>query len=188
MASFETARRGRWVIKKIVGRGFYRGLGPDVRRKVSILSNAGFEWDSLWFGFGIEFRVRCDLGKNILQLLHSRPKTSLTRWLGPRSRCSLSRHGTEPTQRPVMRGKRWHRGFASQELGQKWANWADCIWRRAWKRNGKENKKGKWPGWGFGPGEIQKILKAFHFQIFFTNIKLIWIPFKIEFRRLLLAQ
>jgi hypothetical protein len=58
----------------IAGRGFYSGLGPDVRSKVSILSSARFEWDSLWFGFRIEFRVHCDLGNNVLRLLHSRPQ------------------------------------------------------------------------------------------------------------------
>jgi hypothetical protein len=63
-----------WRSKGVTGRGFYRGLGPDVRCKVSILSNARFEWDSLRFGFRIEFRTRCDLGKNILRLLRSRPQ------------------------------------------------------------------------------------------------------------------
>jgi hypothetical protein len=84
MASFETARRQWWVMKKTVTRfgaprevagwGFYRGLGPDMRSKVSILSCTGFERDSLRLGFRIEFRVRCDLGNNILRLLRSRPQ------------------------------------------------------------------------------------------------------------------
>jgi hypothetical protein len=50
------------------------GLGPDVWSKVSILSSAGFERDSLRFGFGIDFPVRCDLGNNVLRLLCSRPQ------------------------------------------------------------------------------------------------------------------
>jgi hypothetical protein len=45
-----------------------------VQCMVSILSSAGFERDSLWFGFGIGFRVYCDLGKNFHQLLRSRPQ------------------------------------------------------------------------------------------------------------------
>jgi hypothetical protein len=63
-----------WRSKGVTGWGFYRGLGPDVRCKVSILSSTRFEWDSLWFGFGIEFRIRCDLGEIILRLLRSRPQ------------------------------------------------------------------------------------------------------------------
>jgi hypothetical protein len=51
------------------------------------------------------------------------------------------------------------------------------------KREGKrKRKKRKWAGWGFSPGEFLKISKGFPFSnLFFSNIKLIWIQFKFEF-------
>jgi hypothetical protein len=45
-----------------------------VQRKVSISSSAGFEQDSLRFGFGIGFHVCCDLEKDFLRLLRLRPQ------------------------------------------------------------------------------------------------------------------
>jgi hypothetical protein len=46
----------------------------------------------------------------------------------------------------------------------------------------KKEKKRKWAGWGFSPGEFLKISKGFPFSnLFFSNIKLIWIQFKFEF-------
>jgi hypothetical protein len=45
-----------------------------VRCKASISSIAGFERDSLQFGFGIGFRVCCDFGKDFLRLLRLRPQ------------------------------------------------------------------------------------------------------------------
>jgi hypothetical protein len=53
----------------------------------------------------------------------------------------------------------------------------------------KKVKKRKWAGWEFSPREFQKISEGFPFSNrFFSNIKLIWIQFKFEFQRLLLAQ
>jgi hypothetical protein len=48
----------------------------------------------------------------------------------------------------------------------------------------KKEKKRKWVGWGFNPGQFQKISKGFPFSNhFFSNIKVIWISSsKIDLR------
>jgi hypothetical protein len=97
-----------------------------VQRKVSISSSAGFEQDSLRFGFGIGFRVCCDLGKDFLRLLHLRPQVedefdSVTWATGSvqspgRSTESVQTCGQCGDRRPMALSKRRHRERPTQGI------------------------------------------------------------------------
>jgi hypothetical protein len=94
--------------------------------KVSISSSAGFERDSLRFGFGIGFHVCCDLGKDFLRLLHLRPQvedefnsvtwaTGLVQSSG-RSTELVRTCGQCGDWRPMALSKRWRREHSAQGI------------------------------------------------------------------------